>query len=526
MSRTHRPHTPWFRRRPRRSERGYVLATAAMIMVPLLVVAGFATDVGGWYREADRMQRAADAAALAGVVWLPNMTKATNVAREVAARNGFAVNGHISVAVTRMAESQLSVEITDSDAPRYFSGLVVSSKSITRNARSSYRKPIPLGSPKNYIGTGSLLGAPNTEGFWAAVNGWCAPKEQGDEFSAAFMGNWMPPGYITDVSCPGGTANPSFRPNYQHSYTLTLPAGRTMPVVVHIYSPRADLAFPDPTLYAQTTTTNFRVREPDDTPFNDADNPLTSCGALPNPKVFSPVTLGMPAGMPGGPPADEPVPETLLGAPGWVRICEIPAGAPAGSYLIDVGTLDGEAGSVGYNAYSILASYNGDGVTCDVRTDGMCPGVSGREHLSMKAEASTPQADLFLASVSADYAGQTLEVDLFDPGEGGNYLEILDPNGDPTAFTWQSADGDYSGGPTTQLDVSGCVGWAPIGPGRASACRFNERNVIVSIPLAANYTATYGTKTWWKVRYAFSIAVTDRTTISVTARGAPVHLTE
>ena len=62
MSRTHRPHTPWFRRRPRRSERGYVLATAAMIMVPLLVVAGFATDVGGWYREADRMQRAADAA--------------------------------------------------------------------------------------------------------------------------------------------------------------------------------------------------------------------------------------------------------------------------------------------------------------------------------------------------------------------------------------------------------------------------------------------------------------------------------
>ena len=74
--------------------------------------------------------------------------------------------------------------------------------------------------------------------------------------------------------------------------------------------------------------------------------------------------------------------------------------------------------------------------------------------------------------------------------------------------------------------MSGCVGWAPIGPGRASACRFNERNVIVSIPLAANYTATYGTKTWWKVRYAFSIAVTDRTTISVTARGAPVHLTE
>ena len=69
------------RRRTRvKGEKGYVLIMAALLLLPLLAFAGFAVDIGSWYTYANRMQRAADAAALAGVVWMPNDEKAEQVA--------------------------------------------------------------------------------------------------------------------------------------------------------------------------------------------------------------------------------------------------------------------------------------------------------------------------------------------------------------------------------------------------------------------------------------------------------------
>ena len=45
-----------------RDERGYVLVLLSVCMSLLLGVAGFAVDLGSWYREASRMQNAVDAA--------------------------------------------------------------------------------------------------------------------------------------------------------------------------------------------------------------------------------------------------------------------------------------------------------------------------------------------------------------------------------------------------------------------------------------------------------------------------------
>ena len=60
----------------RRDERGYVLILTALILIPLLLISAMAVDYGAWYTSGSRMQRAADAAALAGVVWLPDLTTA------------------------------------------------------------------------------------------------------------------------------------------------------------------------------------------------------------------------------------------------------------------------------------------------------------------------------------------------------------------------------------------------------------------------------------------------------------------
>ena len=71
------------------SDSGFVLAQAALLLIPLLIFAAFATDIGSWYLEGQKVQRAADAAALAGVAHMPDTVAAEQAAREVAARNGF-----------------------------------------------------------------------------------------------------------------------------------------------------------------------------------------------------------------------------------------------------------------------------------------------------------------------------------------------------------------------------------------------------------------------------------------------------
>src|SRR3954454_20523755 len=76
-------------------ENGYVLVMSALLLVPMLLMAGLSVDIGSWYSRASDIQKAADAAALAGVVWLPDVPTATSYALATAKRNGFedGVNG-------------------------------------------------------------------------------------------------------------------------------------------------------------------------------------------------------------------------------------------------------------------------------------------------------------------------------------------------------------------------------------------------------------------------------------------------
>lgn len=132
---------------------GYAAVLTALILVPLLGFAGFAVDVGAWYSRASSLQRAADAAALAGVVWQPDLSQATAAATAEAARNGFTdgVDG-ISVTVTDTGDNQLTVEIVDTDADLYFSSLFVDTVTIGRQAVAEYNEPVAMGSPDNTLG--------------------------------------------------------------------------------------------------------------------------------------------------------------------------------------------------------------------------------------------------------------------------------------------------------------------------------------------------------------------------------------
>src|SRR5207253_7801122 len=83
----------------RREQRGQVLVIVAIMIVALLGFTGLVTDVAWYEVNLMRIQRAADAAALAGVVYLPgNVAGAQNAALAESSKNGF-VNGRDGVSV-------------------------------------------------------------------------------------------------------------------------------------------------------------------------------------------------------------------------------------------------------------------------------------------------------------------------------------------------------------------------------------------------------------------------------------------
>jgi hypothetical protein len=601
------------------------------------------------------MQKAADAAALAGVVWLPDLTEATTVAKATAKSNGYDdALSNITVTVTKLSDNELKVVITDTAGKVYLAKWVKNSVTITRSATAKYVLPVPLGSPRNFFGTGPMYTS-SPEYFYAAINGTCQSKVQGDPFAV--------PWFSTANNNACSTSNRSANTDYidpadadQYQYYITVPAGRTQDILVSLWNPagnethttststtnnyndtftsqstsapatsctgsggnytctttlsvsatasrfntpstscsssggtytcstsfrtssgttttkqttstggqpsqgtctntgsstdrtwtcpitivtsiQAD-STPSPQAcslssgkytcrlnwsYTTTSTSSTSVTDPgggssvptttfslysaDSTPLDDSDNPLLSasqCGtaSYPNPHTYA-------SGYSGST-------RTILGQDGWDDFCVIPASAPSGKYILSLKNSSTDSAS-GLNGYAVMASYtNSIGTVCDSRTDTMCPKVAGKNWISIYANQTSSVATFYLAEISGEYAGKTLLITLFDPGEGGNYIEILDPNGNPVSFvaTDMGSDGTSPGTPlssSTKLDVT--------------QSRYNGHYVQLSIDLPSNYLTSYS-QYWWKIRYTFtSGSVTDRTTWGVRVLGNPVHLT-
>jgi Putative Flp pilus-assembly TadE/G-like len=167
--------------------------TMMVIMLPVLM--GFmslAIDATYYWFRGVQIQRAADAAALAGVTRMPKYSEAVTQGNEIAKRNGF-VDGEADVVVTpaRVPKNnkRFKVTITDNNVGIFFGRLFSSSWKITKTSTAEYISNIPLGSKENAIGTGYLRGMGTPQNFWLAVSGPCSPKESGDQFLSRWDGN-------------------------------------------------------------------------------------------------------------------------------------------------------------------------------------------------------------------------------------------------------------------------------------------------------------------------------------------------
>src|SRR5690606_5714631 len=87
-------------------------------------------------------------------------------------------------------------------------------------------------------------------------------------------------------------------------------------------------------------------------------------------------------------------------------------------------------------------------------------------------------------------------------------------------------------GTSSALDLIGnVVSGSPRNPQpaahRASASKYSDRLLVLSVDLPENIATAYGGSTWWRIRYTVgSGSPTDRTPWSVQVRGDPVRLVE
>lgn len=510
--------------RHRRDERGFVLLFVAISLVVLLLFSGFAVDLGAWYRESSELQKAADAGALAGVVFMPNdFAQASATAIATVAKNGFVDGvGGITITVSPVVNQphRLQVCIDDSVVETYFTRIINLHPTLHKCANAEYELPIPMGSPLNEMSSRAL------NGLDLAINGYCSASEDGDPINSQYTAMFRVPDRTTgytgcDATTPGFNppSSPQLNPYYDtNGYTYAVDVKNTSSdLAIQVYDAAYDPASPLDGKQAVAAAPQLM-----DTTYTVSDGTLT-------PLVRS----------------DDPVVSTVVAHTGdptfrgrWVTLYTVPAGANVGVYHIQVtSSHNREAHDLnGFDLRAVPSSQAGNPVAplCatsneDPHYDPTCPAqIYAEQHLGVWARGSGTSAQFYLASIDPAYAGHTIVIDLYDPGEGGQTIKLLDPDGNQTTFSYSTPDSakdaslPYYSGTTNALDVSGTV---PLLTGRLNNWKFNDRMVELRVTLPSGYGADG--KTWWKLQYDYGSAIVgDRTTWSIDVDGDPVRLVD
>jgi hypothetical protein len=582
-------------------DRGYAAILTALLLVPLMGFAGFAVDIGSWYSRASSLQRAADAASLAGVVWQPDFATAQAEVMASAARNGFVdgIDG-ITVAVTDLGTSQIEVVITDTDVDLFFAALFVDDVTIGRSSVSEYVRTVSMGSPENFLGNDPIEGdSPN---LWLATFGPQTSKRSGDRYHTKVCGG--------AIFCTG-SVNDEFDPEgYFFTASVdTLQAGplniEIFDVVHHNYGDRCtetsgssgnggSWLFADGAVGAETWySTNDRglgnydeeryevggagnpggavwcpgdnglsgtayemtviVRGPDNTPFNNTDNPVvcwSSWGAdqpgnqgdfvsdLLDDTGRQPVASGSAAGH------SVPAPNTEVFRDyfrEWANVCSI-ASPQVGQYVVQVRTnadasnpvlWDPSIATQGRNRYSLKAGFGlassptyGSGVS--ISADGRLPMFVNVPPGAPTTCSGSPTC-FYIARVLPEWAGQQLQLDVYDLTDGSSIDVSFVPPADSGLGTFPSCDFIFydEGGGTNDLVESNCTATYLANSELANGGS-NGDSIAAVIDIPVGYTCNVASAfgCWVTAELTFNGTPSDTTTWSAEVTGDPIRLVE
>ncbi len=534
---------------------GQVVVIFALMLTVLIGLMGIAIDTTYAWRESLRVQRASDAAALAGVVYMPGNdggALAKDTATKEANKNGLTIVDPTTISFPKADNPrELDVTIT-TPVPTFFSRIFgINSFTVSRSSKSVYVTPVPMGSPLAYFGTyqlcskadacaaqstavagGGTLGVSiSSQGFFGAIEGQGSNKSTGDAYATNYdgkptiNGQYTSDGYLYVVE--GGSAGGSvylFDPMF--CATVSKSSGHSgvgdhwlgTPTAVSTYYILKD-TFNTP-LATKGWKETARLVETDQ---NTVDmGPTYGNNSTTNFAGYSDS---------GVPTAPTDCQNTVVGSNShhnqWVLLGAVAANE---TYSLQVTTTDPSSPNANLsqnfeNMFSIAVTGGGR--------------VYGSGAMVTYANVDSGSQDFYLAQIDRSAgAGKTIEIDLFDVGDVGaaSWVQLL-PDGSPA---WQPVSFSYTAdanggnrhsapGGTTCLQAFGGSGTAPPGCGEkaTSGGQFYQNSwvkIMITLP------TTYGDAShpltqngWWKIRYTVSKG-NDTTTWQVSILGNPVHL--
>ncbi len=664
---------PHRHRRGRASSRGQVMPIFALVVVVLFAATGLAVDAGMAYLTYNGAERAAAAAALAGVPYMPTgltaastTTCAGSAAQAACAAtardgyvNGSTLNGHpVAVTVSRFpsgcgaasnpcADNKIQVQVTAYVQPTFLHVLGFTDHPVTATDTALYLPPISLGQPGAQLG--STLSQLGTSGsyYFLRSEGYGNPRSEGDAYdpynknasitclqsittNPAGLGDSNDvhalnntPGTTTDVaSMPSGYNQLPTRGGYDFSIATGSAAG-----YAQVYNPafapdggfnpsggvynmhEQDGSFSGNTYTDQYSAMEYtlfsvgdRFNHGLDTPvsqvvvdplnvtitsgavssFTDVRNGQVLSPSDPNPQVvsvFNYVNANVFHGwVDVGNPPSASTSWTTAGTTYNIFTVKAPLAQPLAAkslYRLRVDMLDYKGLRPGddptasqcsraHKGYAVQLASAG-GALC---SDPLCQ-VSALDELAVYTPVVAPGAGGFsvpLFNLPADYAGQTVNFYIFDPGDvsGTNTISIVNPDdascggagqggctfAAPTAtapiydlgvsrdtppttanlLTNTSSGDDSCSSPLVQATNSNlaAVTTATVtGCGRSGPF-FNGRWLLFQLQIPSNYAGGYSTassSTYWQLHYSLvGGTASDTFTIAVNYANSPVHL--
>jgi Flp pilus assembly protein TadG len=546
----------------RQNQRGQTLVIFAFLAIFMLLLLGLVLDSARLFILTAQAQRVAEAASLAGALYMPTyfdsttpapdgqyaVKRACDVAKENGITNCPAANGQVGAAVSKVTGNQYELQVTVTlQANVFFLAYIspsLSSATVSRPAIAEYLPSIKLGSRYSYFGDQ----ADNNQSFWAYINGPYELQEHGDAYTPKWQegptdpqkypdggsrtfNRWTPTvgstnhqqwvgGYITNPDQhPAGFTGPDGKLGY--NYQIIIPQGSPQ-IEVQIYNPAfdpddantgdgLDSACFDPAYSGCVISDN--ANEYMQMTYSLYSAPLLferSQDTLLTSKSYASLDLiGTDLTVHGCKKAYDPVAKTCVSNPSYVDAWTILTDAQGNKVLLGPGTyrLVVEAsGYYGRHGYGIkLTDVNGKQPPSGVA-------VWGWNDMCVHFNITGGTAVFDLGEIPADYAGKTLNFSLFDPGDatsGDIKMQILDPSGNPVKLpSW-----------VRTFNNDRVTLWATNNGDEI----YNGLWLKMPITIPSTYNPTSGND-WWTIKYMATGTPSDTITISISLSGSPIHL--
>lgn len=519
-----------------------MLVLVAASLIVLMGMAAFTIDYGWLYLNQLNTRKAAEAAALAGVVHMPQPncalpvagTEPHTTALDLAARNGYsAATGATVTPAQGDTCARLRVTISNTIPTFFMKVFGIDELNVVQEATAEQLPPLKLGSDEPYLGTDPTVSG-RDRNFFVAISGEDRRKGQGDAVAAERR--------------QGGGSNPEYSvPSYY--YAFEIPEGSSLiggTVYVQVFDPQAydqgGLANTGPNgvtndwvynRYDATINTDgwnsktrFRVFAPDATPNQWTDNNVQVSGCNRTYRGASD-SFGQ---------AHANFDPSLVDT--WVNVCTI-GSAARGIYVIEVSSdYESNDGTDMINGFSIRGSSSGAEDSSGAVTSTSDLQVYGLGTMSLWQFDTGSNPVFKIARLDEVYAGSSLIISLWDVSDIGSSASIEFVGGtsgaDPIDCRVRRVSDavDVLGGAATGA-------WGPDSNGGAgTTCRlsftsgqYNNEWIQFRFDIPPSYTCPGGSGAspaspgcWVFVSYGVAGSITDRTTWAAAIDGQPIHL--